>query len=922
MYGNFRKHLRASFTRKERSPRRGQVAPARRVRPCLETLEDRVVPSGSNWSQYNFDAAGTRNNTAEHMLSPSNVGNLQVQWEFPTQGVVSGTPAVVGNSVYAGDSMGNFYALSRDGKLLWQTKVNGPVTDSPLVMNNTVIFGTLGDETTDTPGTIYGLDAKTGNVLWQTQPQPNDPRAQIWGSATRVGDNIAIGVASGDEGSPQPPTSRGSLVMLDPSDGHIIWQTFTISDSDYAKGATGAGIWSTPAYDSKLGLLYDGTGNNYSSPTTGTEDAMMAFDAKTGAIVWVNQRTSGDNWDFLFNSSAPDFDFGDSAHLYTLANGETVVGSGQKSGFFWVFDAKTGALVNIQDNGLQGLQVVPGSTLGGLFATAAVDPKTDVVFAPGNDVAAGTGALTAIAGDGSHIIWQLPTPSLNVSGVAVANGVVYFEDTGGSLYAVDENTGKVLAQLLTGGEDSGPSISDGQLFMGQGEILGNGFSFNTPGGIIALGLSKSQSNAYSQTNLVSDGIVPAQFTDSDLKNPWGVSESSSGPFWVSDQGTNLATIYSVTSSGVNKLGLKVAIPPTGTGFPGPTGQVFNATSSFVMSDGSPAAFIFADLNGSIYAWNFGAGPTAQVEWTTPGAVYTGLAIGDNAQGNFLYAVNNAAGTIDVYDTTFSPVTLGTGGFGTFTDPLLPSDVKLAPFNVQNINGELYVTYAPVGHTAQTAATPGEGAVAIFDTSGNFIRQLTTGGPLASPWGITLAPTTFGRFGGDLLVGNFAFNYSSINAFDPVTGKFVGTLSDANGDPIQNPGLWSLHFGNGGIGGDPNTLYFTAGLNGEKDGLFGSIQAIPMPSDHQPHDDGGQGQDNASIAAPSSMSSSPMSAPSSTTPSPNNTLAQRIDAIFQTYEVFLSSLASDFSATDPQLASLLLALKKDLMALEANLLSGL
>ncbi len=919
MYGLLRRTLQKSLKQKAKSKRRGKDSAARRIRPCLETLEDRLVPSGSDWSMYNFDAAGTRDNTAEHMLSSKNVGNLQVQWEFPTQGVVSGTPAVVGDTVFAGDTAGNFYAVSRDGKLLWQTKVNGPVTDSPLVVKNTVIFGTLGDQTADVPGTIYGLDASTGQVLWQTKPQPNDPRAQIWGSATLVGDNVAIGVASGDEGSPLPPTSRGSLVMLDPKDGHIIWQTFTISDAEFAQGSTGAGIWATPAYDPKLGLLYAGTGNNYSSPTTGTEDAMLAFDAKTGAIVWVNQRTSGDNWDFLFNSSAPDFDFGDSPHLYTLANGETVVGSGQKSGFYWLFDAATGNVVNIQANGKQGVQVAPGSTLGGLFATAAVDPKADIVFANarvptnGNNPFPATGELAAISGDGLKVLWDVPTPSADQSGVALANGVVYFQDTGGTFYAVDESTGKVLAQLFTGGGDSGPSISGGQVFLGQGDILSHGF--NSPGGIVALGLGKSQANTYAQVNLVSDGAVPAATTDPNLKNPWGVSESTTGPFWVSDQGTNVSTLYSVTSSNVSKLGLTVAIPPTGTGFPGPTGQVFNPTASFVMADGKPALFIFADLNGSLYAWNPGAGTTAQVVATTKGAVYTGLAIGSNGQGDFLYAVNAVTGGIDVFDSSFKPVTLGTGGLGTFTDPLLPSDLKLVPFNVQNINGELYVTYAPAGHTAQTQATPGQGAVAIFDTSGHFLRQLVIGSQLAAPWGITLAPPSFGQFGGDLLVGNFAFNDSSINAFDPTTGKFLGTLTGADGKPLLNPGLWTLIFGNGGLGGDPNTLYFSAGINGEADGLFGSIQAISSP---QHHPDGDGNHDDVSRKPPLTTPSS--TTPSSNTPSPGDMLAQQIDAIFQEFDIALLSLESNLLATNPQLSSFFLLLNGNLHALEASVVS--
>jgi uncharacterized protein (TIGR03118 family) len=729
-----------------------------------------------------------------------------------------------------------------------------------------------------------------------------------------VGDNVAIGVATGDEiVNPQPPpASRGSLVLLDPHTGNIIWQTFTISNADFANGATGAAIWSTPSYDPKLGLIYAGTGNNYSNPTTNTSDAMMAFDAKDGHIVWVNQRTPNDNWDAHFNSTAPDSDFGDSPHLYTLSNGETVVGSGQKNGFYWVFDAKTGDVVNIQANGKQGLDVVPGSTLGGLFATAAVDPKADVVFANarvptnGNNAFPATGELAALSGDGTKILWTVATPSADQSGVALANGVVYFEDTGGTLYAVDACTGKILTQLFTGGEDSGPAVSDGQIFLGQGEFFGHGP--NSAGGIVALGLSKSEENAFSQTNLVSDGAVPAEITDSSLKNPWGVSESTTSPFWVSDQGTNVSTLYKVTSAGVTKLGLTVNIPTTATGPQGPTGQVFNATQSFVLANGKPAAFIFADLNGTISAWN-GDG-SATIEATTPGAVYTGLAIGSAPQGNLLFAANGAQNRIDVFDSSFKPVTLGTGGFGTFTDPLLPGDLKLVPFNVQNINGLIYVTYAPAGRANQIAATPGQGAVAIFDTNGNFIRQLIIGSQLASPWGITLAPTTFGEFGGDLLVGNFSFNVSVINAFDPVTGKFLGTLTDANGMPILNPGLWTLRFGNGGNGGDPNTLYFSAGINGEKDGLFGSIQAVPE------HHHGGD-DNHADVAiTPSSMT------PSSTTTAPMDMLAQRVDALFQEFNAMLMVLESSLTAMDPQLSSFFLMLNGNLDALEGSILSKL
>src|SRR5262249_35552791 len=201
-----------------------------------------------------------------------------------------------------------------------------------------------------------------------------------------------------------------------------------------------------------------------------------------------------------------------------------------------------------------------------------------------------------------------------------------------------------------------------------------------------------------------------------LKNPWGVSESAKSPFWVSDQGTSVSTLYSVTPTGVSKLGLTVTIPKTAAGPQGPTGQVNNNTTSFLLN-GSPAAFIFANLNGTISAWNRSVRTTAMIEATTAGAVYTGLAIATDASGNsFLYAANGAQNRIDVFNGSFAPVSLGAGAF---QDPLLPSDLSLVPFNVQNVDGSIYVTYAPAGRAAQTGATAGQGAVAIFDTAGDF-----------------------------------------------------------------------------------------------------------------------------------------------------------------------------------------------------------
>jgi uncharacterized protein (TIGR03118 family) len=344
-------------------------------------------------------------------------------------------------------------------------------------------------------------------------------------------------------------------------------------------------------------------------------------------------------------------------------------------------------------------------------------------------------------------------------------------------------------------------------------------------------------NGYIQTNLVSDlASQHAQITDPNLKNPWGISESATGPFSISDQATRVSTKYAVTAAGVSQVPGTIAIPTTAAGPQGPTGQVFNDTSSFRIN-GTPATTIFASLNGTISAWNSSTSTTAQVVANTHGAaVYSGLDMGSTASGDFLFAANPKQGRIDVYNDSFVLQNLGPNAF---VDPSLPAG--LVPFNVDNINGVLYVTYAAAGPpAARTSAPEGVGAVAVFDTSGNFIKQVTSGGKLASPWGITLAPSTFGQFGGDLLVGNFSYVAGEINAYDPASGAYQGTLADENDNTLLagSQGLWYLTFGNGGNGGLADTLYFTAGLNAETDGLFGAI--IPTPEDGNSQGSNGQG----------------------------------------------------------------------------------
>jgi uncharacterized protein (TIGR03118 family) len=346
--------------------------------------------------------------------------------------------------------------------------------------------------------------------------------------------------------------------------------------------------------------------------------------------------------------------------------------------------------------------------------------------------------------------------------------------------------------------------------------------------------SAVDSAVYVQTNLVSDIDGLAEATDPHLVNPWGVSFRTGSPFWVSNQGTNSTTLYSVTDSTVNNPApvFTVNIPTTGAGPQGTTGQVSNTNpSSFKLTAGNlmSASFIFADLNGTISAWNSSLGTngsTAHVEVTTPGAVYTGLAA--NEADTMLYAANTSGGTIDVFNSSFDPVDLGKHAFRT------PGQIEargLVPFNVTDIGGEVFVTYAPAGRQAQTTAEPGEGAVAIFSESGKLEPHgVLLGGPhspLAAPWGVAIAPDDFGKFSGDLLVGNFSFLNSEINAFDLQTHKFEGTIPISAGSGQTPGGLWTLTFGGGGSDGSPSTLYFTDGIDGETHGLFGAIQSVPL-----------------------------------------------------------------------------------------------
>lgn len=335
-------------------------------------------------------------------------------------------------------------------------------------------------------------------------------------------------------------------------------------------------------------------------------------------------------------------------------------------------------------------------------------------------------------------------------------------------------------------------------------------------------------SAYRQTNFISDIPGLAFIQEPTLVNPWGIAFRGTSPFWVANNGTSSSSLFRgdvVGSPLVKNPGLSLVTVPGGL----PTGVVGNSTTDFAITPCSvascPAAFIFSSITGNIIGWNPSAGPngtTGVIAASHAGHVYTGLANGSNSGGNRLYAADFNNGNIDVYDGTYA-LTTTTGGFADPTIPTTAGNV-FHPYNIQNIGGSLYVMYAKVGTDGKDEAGVGNGFVRRFNTDG--VRDLTFGinnGPLNSPWGISIAPSSFGIFGSALLIGNFGAGNPSIHAFNPTTGAFLGTVQNENGDGIVIDGLWGLQFGNGVNGGDPGTLYFTAGTGDEEHGLFGSLK---------------------------------------------------------------------------------------------------
>ena len=335
----------------------------------------------------------------------------------------------------------------------------------------------------------------------------------------------------------------------------------------------------------------------------------------------------------------------------------------------------------------------------------------------------------------------------------------------------------------------------------------------------------AQTNSFKQTNLVSDSPGLAANTDPDLLNPWGVAFFPGQAFWISGNNSGTARLFDRTGSAKKTF---VVPPPRGSSNQStPTGIVANningATVGFNVNQKS-SHFIFATEDGTISGWNGTDDPILAVDNSATGAVYKGLAIIENDSGDFILATNFNSGDVEAYSASFSPTAL----FGSpFVDPDLPAG--FAPFGIQVIaNNQVVVTFAQQDALKHDPIhAPGAGFVSLFDANGGFIRRIASRGTLNAPWGVTIAPATFGSFPGALLVGNFGDG--TINAFNLGTGAFLGQLKDSNGAVITTSTLWNLLFDPSGMSGDPNTLFITAGLADEKHGLFAAITPQTAPA---------------------------------------------------------------------------------------------
>lgn len=340
--------------------------------------------------------------------------------------------------------------------------------------------------------------------------------------------------------------------------------------------------------------------------------------------------------------------------------------------------------------------------------------------------------------------------------------------------------------------------------------------------------------SYQQHTLVSDGSIAADHTDPNLVNAWGLTFNPFGFSWVANNHTGTSTLYDGAG---NPQSLVVSIPtPVGASGGSPTGIVFNGSSGFAVGNGSatgPSRFIFATEDGVIAGWSPGVDAThalRAVDNSASGAIYKGIALSAGGSGQLLYAADFHNAKVDVFDSTFTPMSLPAGAFA---DSRLPDG--FAPFGIAAIGGDIYVTYAKQdANKEDDVHGAGLGYVDVYDPNGRLLHRIASRGPLDAPWGLALAPAGFGRFGGSLLVGNFGDG--RINAYDLRSGEYRGSLRDSQHRPIEIDGLWGIAFGNGFAGQPVDTLFYAAGPADEAHGAYGRIDAVKSGNEADDGDD--------------------------------------------------------------------------------------
>lgn len=309
-------------------------------------------------------------------------------------------------------------------------------------------------------------------------------------------------------------------------------------------------------------------------------------------------------------------------------------------------------------------------------------------------------------------------------------------------------------------------------------------------------------------------VHPAPVIDAGLINPWGLSYSPSGPFWISSNGAGTSVVYSVdpTTQATVKNGLTVAIPGNGS----VTGQVFNRGAGF-----NGDRFLFVSEDGTVSGWQSALGSTAEILVSPSEASYKGLSFATVGGHDYAYAANFHSGAIDIFKGDAGAPSLA----GNFNDPNLPAGY--APFNIQLLGGHLFVAYAlKDGNSNEEVTGAGLGIVSEFGADGVLVGRVATGGTLNAPWGLAIAPSSFGAQAGALLVGNFGDG--RINMYDLGSHALLGQVSGAGGAPLTVDGLWALSAGNGGSAGSASLLYLTAGPDGEANGLFAVLTPVPEP----------------------------------------------------------------------------------------------